>query len=118
VRGDPRRDPRRPEPHLVWTQESGEDDALRPWGSSPLDGHVHIDELLKHEEDAIGLNRPVFDVFRPELIDALDSVIRMYTTYGRVIGRPTTAVRSLSLASGQDEIGCPSCPSGVSLARE
>jgi hypothetical protein len=47
----------------------------------------NIDELLKHEEDVIAVSRHVFEAFSPELIEALDTAMAMYTTFGRIVGQ-------------------------------
>ena len=52
-----------------------------------LAGVSNIDELLKHEEDVIAVSRRVFEAFSPELIEALDTAMGMYTTFGRIVGQ-------------------------------
>jgi hypothetical protein len=52
-----------------------------------FDGVSNIDDLLKHEESLIAVTRKVFDAFSPELMEALDTAMGMYTTFGRILGQ-------------------------------
>jgi hypothetical protein len=47
----------------------------------------NIDDLLKYEDDVVPDTRRVFDAFSPELLEALDTAMGMYATFGRVAGQ-------------------------------
>src|SRR5207244_2782060 len=68
--------------------------------SATVVGMSNIDDLLKYEQDVIGDTRRALVAFSPELIEALDPAMGMYTTFGRVAGQGPE--HAAEIAEGND----------------
>lgn len=59
----------------------------------------NIDELLMYEENVIADTRRLLDAFSPELIEALDMAMGMYSTFGRIVGQDSDHAADIAEAN-------------------